>query len=221
MTDPLGGSWDAEKAYDRMAAPRARLLGDPWPTVGRFIGGLPRGALVLDVGAGNGRYFGMPESLGLRWIAVDLSREQLKLARRSLPPQSFLLRADGRALPVRRRRVDAALAVAVVHHLQTRGDRVALLHEIAESLRPGAPWLASAWSDTAAFARRGRLAEGGGPRDVLIPFREGLSEPVDRFFHLYADGELAAEAAEAGLGRVGEVLEAENRFASGFAAGRT
>lgn len=216
MTAPLGGSWDAGTAYDRMAEPRARALGAPWPAVARFVGRLPRGSVVLDVGVGNGRYFGLPEADGLRWVGADVSRAQLGLARRVLPAGSALVRADGRRLPLRDGAATAGVAVAVVHHLPTRPERVAVLHEMARCLRPGSPWMASAWSDVDAVARAGRRATGGGPQDVIIPFRGGLDQPVDRFYHLYREGELSAEAEEAGLGRAREVFEAENRFATGL-----
>jgi SAM-dependent methyltransferase len=198
-----------------MARARARVLGAPWPAVGRFLAGLRRDSLVLDVGVGNGRYTRTQEARGLRWLGVDVSGEQLRLARGTWPEGSGLARADGRWLPCRAGSADAAIALAVVHHLPVRGARVQLLREVARTLKPGAPWLVSAWADTAALARPGRPAPGGGPQDVVIPYHEGLDEPVDRFFHVYGEGELAGEAAEAGLGPVHERLEHENRFAEG------
>ncbi|HEX9709112.1 MAG TPA: class I SAM-dependent methyltransferase [Candidatus Thermoplasmatota archaeon] len=215
MPDPLGGRWDAAAAYDRIAAARDRALGAPWPAVGRFLAGLPRGAVVLDVGVGNGRYAALAEAWGLRWLGVDISREQLRIARLALPEGSGLARADARRLPVRGEAADAALAIAVVHHLPARGDRVAVLREVKRTLKPGGPWLASAWAETAGFARAGRPAPGGGSTDVVIPYHEGLPQPVDRFFHLYRGGELTAEAEDAGLAVAGERLEQENRFAEG------
>lgn len=202
---------DAEAVYDQIAEAWAKSRSGPWPEVTRFVASLPRGARLLDVGAGSGRYLKIRETAGLQALAVDVSRAQLKIASREAP-DARLIRGDLRALPLRAGTADGALVVAVVHHLETREERVAALREVRRVLAPGGNALVSAWSRDSDTFEGARAAPRGGPADFLVPFKAGQAVPVDRFFHAYGQGELAAEAKEAGFGGVREWAARENWF---------
>lgn len=201
-----------EEVYDTIAEAWVRTRSGPWPPVTRFLASLRRPALVADVGTGSGRYLNVEEARGLRFAALDFSRRQLEVARRSAREGVLFLRADVRLLPIRDSVAHAALGVAVVHHFLAREDRVGSMAEVRRVLKPGGRALISAWADGAEVFRGSRRVEGAGPRDFLVPFKERLEKPADRFFHAYAEGELESEALEAGFGGVREWTEKDNRF---------
>ena len=126
---PRFGEWDEE------------IEGDPWE---RFLeelaARLPAGGRVLDLGCGNGvkiaRLAGRFEL-----VAVDLSEEQLRLARAKVPEATFL-NADFGELDFPAQRFDAATAFYSVMHVP-RDEHRALFGRIAGWLKPGGLFLAS------------------------------------------------------------------------------
>lgn len=204
---------DMEAVYDAIAEAWVRTRSAAWPEVTAFLASLPRGSRVVDVGTGSGRYLAVPQAAGLRLVGLDFSRGQLSVARKVAAGANALVRADARELPVRTSAADAVLHVAVLHHLYDRADRVRSLAETRRALKPGGRALLSSWGTGAEVFEAARPLEGAGPRDFLIPFKERLETPAQRFFHAYEEGELGAEAAEAGFAQVREWTGRDNRFA--------
>ena len=99
--------------------------------VSKFAAELPPGALVLDAGAGEGRY--ASDFHKQRYIGVDLGVGDVTWNYRGLDAV-----ADLTALPFPVARFDAALNVVTLEHLR---EPAAALREIARTLRPGARFL--------------------------------------------------------------------------------
>jgi cyclopropane fatty-acyl-phospholipid synthase-like methyltransferase len=134
-----------EAGYDELA-PRfgewaARVEGDPWE---RFLeelaGRLAPGARVLDLGCGNGRKIAR---LAGRFdvTGVDISEEQLRLARAEIPAASFA-HADLAALDFPAESYDAVTAFYSISHVP-REEHAALFGKVARWLKPGGLFLAS------------------------------------------------------------------------------
>jgi len=136
-----------------------------------------------------------------RAVAFDASRRLLEYARRRARKADIFL-GDLCALPFGSASFDAAIAVASLHHLPTAADRVTALREIARILRPGGRALLMVWAfeqprfQEAADLQKNR--RGPGPGDVWVQWRAG-GKHVDRFYHLFVDGELPALVLDAGL----------------------
>ena len=134
-----------EAGYDELA-PRfgewaARVEGDPWE---RFLDELARRlaprARVLDLGCGNGQ---KTACLANRFdvTGVDISEEQLRLARAEIPDATFL-HADLAELEVPAESYDAVTAFYSISHVP-RDEHAALFGKVARWLRPGGLFLAS------------------------------------------------------------------------------
>src|SRR3989449_6797129 len=109
---------DIRATYDRIAESYAARRREPWPEVRLFIASLPRGARVLDVGAGHGRHTTVLADRGHRAVAFDFSRRLLSIGRAGEPRTGGALRIDwvgGEAtkLPFRDASFDAGLCIAV------------------------------------------------------------------------------------------------------------
>jgi SAM-dependent methyltransferase len=88
------------------------------------------GRVCLDVACGTGRCGPILAGAGYRAVGLDLSADQLRLARRRLPA---VVRADARFLPV----PDASVAAAVGLFFHTDvEDFAAVVREVARCLRP-------------------------------------------------------------------------------------
>jgi cyclopropane fatty-acyl-phospholipid synthase-like methyltransferase len=134
-----------QAGYDALA-PRfgewgSRVEGDPWE---RFLeelaGRLGDGARVLDLGCGNGA---KTARLATRFdvVGVDLSEEQLRLARATVPEATFL-QADFLELDFPPESFDAITAFYSIVHVP-RDEHPALFGRILRWLKPGGLFLAS------------------------------------------------------------------------------
>jgi ubiquinone/menaquinone biosynthesis C-methylase UbiE len=134
-----------EAGYDELA-PRfgewmARVEGDPWE---RFLeelaGRLAPGDRVLDVGCGNGE---KTSHLTGRFdvTGVDISEEQLRLARAEVPNATFI-QADFAELDFPAGSFDAVTAFYSVTHVP-REEHAALFGRISCWLKPGGHFLAA------------------------------------------------------------------------------
>ena len=134
-----------EAAYDELGARfgewAGRIEGEP---LDRFVGELrerlPAGARVLDLGCGAG----VPSTrqLAERFdvVGVDLSAEQVRLARAAVPPATFVQR-DFMELDVPPASLDAVTAFYSFMHVP-RDEHPPLLARIYEWLKPGGLFLA-------------------------------------------------------------------------------
>jgi len=134
-----------EAGYDELA-PRfgewaARVEGDPWERfLDELTGRLAPGARVLDLGCGNGQKIAR---LADRFevMGVDISEEQLRLARAEIPQAEFV-HADLAELDVSAESYDAVTAFYSISHVP-REEHAALFGKVARWLRPGGLFLAS------------------------------------------------------------------------------
>ena len=190
-----------EMIADSFAGTRTR----PWDEVREFIDRLPRAARVLDLGCGNGRHARLFAAQGHPTVGLDFSRRLLVIGRRDerreeSPGRIAWLEAEGTTLPLRDGTFDACLCVAVLHHLPTRGERLAALREIRRVLRPDGVVFVSVWSrEQPRFATAGtseRVSEDG---DVQVPWTMPDGSSIPRFYHLFQEGELERLIIESGL----------------------
>lgn len=198
----------------------------PWPDVIRFLEGLAPKGWLLDLACGNGRHTLPAVRLGHRVVALDVARGLLRRLRHRLREEkrledALLVEADALRLPLSDASVDAAIFVAGLHCIRGRSRRRAALVELRRVLKPGAPLqLTVWWRDPRRFrgplrrteARLESAREAGEGHagveqqalameagDVSMPWRHGLEQPVDRFFHLYTQDELEQDLLAAGF----------------------
>lgn len=191
--------------YDAIATHFSSTRYKAWPRVQAFIESLPPHSLVADVGCGNGKYFACAQRCGAgaacRYVVgVDASAGLLRLAREGERPakRTDLLRADGRRTALRGGIFDAAISIAVVHHFATHARRLEAVRELLRLLRPGGRVLISVWAKEQPKKRSRNDAA-----DVFIRWEMHERHDKDRrvyqrYYHLFAKGELERLAVEAG-----------------------
>uniref|UniRef100_A0A7S0ZXW3 Methyltransferase type 11 domain-containing protein n=1 Tax=Noctiluca scintillans TaxID=2966 RepID=A0A7S0ZXW3_NOCSC len=143
-----------------------------WPRVDAFIRSQPPGSLVADLGCGNGKNIPAVKESGSFVLASDMSPPLVRIAADAHDtgtPKVGLLVADCLCTPFRSGSFDAAVSIAVLHHLSTVPRRIQALREAARILRPQGEFLVYCWSyeqDADISASRHRFAT----QDVLVPF---------------------------------------------------
>ena len=194
---------EVRATYDRIAESYAAARVQPWPEVMDFITGLSAGGLVLDLGCGHGRHSRPLALTGHRVVGIDISRRLLSIGKkatsssREFRPIAWL-GADATVLPFPNEIFDAALCIAVLHHLPSRKERTRALSEIRRVLRPGGEAFLSVWSldDPHVADLLGKRPK---KPDVEIPWRLPDGSAVLRPYHLFREGELEELIIESGL----------------------
>jgi len=184
-----------QETYDHIAPHFSNTRYKPWPQVSDFLHTLPQGALVLDVGCGNGKYLGCAEQI----VVIGTDRSMGLLAVAADRGHSVFL-ADSLRLPVADMAVDAVISIAVVHHFSTYLLRLQAVSELRRVLKPNGLALIYVW----AKEQTERTFE---TQDVLVPWHfqpEGekaapQGEVFQRFYHVFVQGELEQLVQAAGL----------------------
>jgi SAM-dependent methyltransferase len=135
------------RGYDEVADQYAALESpdDPWPRMRRlraFVGGLPRGAGILDLGCGNGLPATRALSEAYDVVGVDISPEQIARARVNVPTATFHC-ADVRNVELPSASFDAIVALYLVDNVPSE-DYGVLFSRFSDWLVPGGRILLSA-----------------------------------------------------------------------------
>jgi SAM-dependent methyltransferase len=131
----------AEAFFDEQAESwdslRAQLL-DQAAGLFALVPLIPRGLRVADIGTGTGGMLPHFAEFAGTIVAVDISKEMLRLARARAKALGLdnieFVKADLHHLPLDNASVDAAFATLVLHHAQ---NPAAALKEMVRILRPG------------------------------------------------------------------------------------
>jgi len=194
--------------YERIAEPFAASREEPWPEVLSFASALPEPARIADVGCGNGRHARSLASSGHRVFAVDFARNLLLIGRRGSRGRVWgahiaWIQAEATTLPLRDGSMDAAICVAVLHHLPSVEERVRALRELRRILASRGRLFVSVWAlDQPRFrkaveARRQLPSNVQG--DVAVPWTMPDGVVIPRYYHLFQEGELEELIIESGL----------------------
>ncbi|XP_078440790.1 S-adenosyl-L-methionine-dependent methyltransferases superfamily protein isoform X2 [Wolffia australiana] len=191
------------QVYDAIAPHFSATRFAIWPAVASFLGALPAGSLVLDAGCGNGKYlFSHPSSL---FLGCDICPP---LARICAARGAEALVADATRLPLRPLLCDAALSIAVLHHLSTEPRRRAAVAELVRVLRPAGRALITVWAreqeDQSKLAKWAPLQEAAAPPRPARPL-DRIPEEDQEFlvpWHVpFHRAEVGSAAAADGLAR--------------------
>lgn len=126
------------RGYDELAetyAARRSSDGREVAVLDNFLDCLPESARVLDAGCGQGTPVLRRLAEAATGIGVDFSREQLRLARETVPAAS-LVQGDMTALPLRAGAFDGVTAFNSLIHVPLAEHRT-VVDEFARVLRPG------------------------------------------------------------------------------------
>lgn len=214
-------SANVHAVYDAIAPHFAATRYAPWPRVDAFLASLPRHALLADVGCGNGKYLLAAAAAGRGAVSVGTDRCAGLAAVAARARAGDAAVADVRAQPFRGGVFDAALNIAVVHHLASAARRVEAWAETARLLVVGGRALVYVWAQDRPAGvgppvprkgNKGRrmLERRFEAQDMLVPWHLrrrkegaedervlGATEEVHmRFYHVYMQGELEAELAQ-------------------------
>lgn len=129
------------RVYDAIAPHFSSTRFAKWPKVAAFLSSLPLGSLILDAGCGNGKYLGFTPNCF--FIGCDISAQLIKICKER---GHDVLVADAVNLPYRTGFGDAAISIAVLHHLSTENRRKKAIEELIRVVKKGGLVLITVWA---------------------------------------------------------------------------
>ncbi|WAQ99909.1 TRM9B-like protein, partial [Mya arenaria] len=154
-------SLHVQNIYNEIAPCMNNLENKAWPHVKRFLKRFPPGAVIADIGCGNGRYMDINKATFK--VGIDVCCPLVDFAREK---GHETLYGDNLHVPFRDGVFDGVVSIGVIHHFCSKARRVAALRELARILRPGGKLMLYVW----AFEQKHRRFDG---QDILIPWHEG------------------------------------------------
>ncbi|KAJ7546816.1 hypothetical protein O6H91_08G055800 [Diphasiastrum complanatum] len=130
-----------QEVYDAIAPHFSSTRFAKWPKVAQFLHSIAPGSIVVDAGCGNGKYLGLnPKCF---FVGCDISAPLVAIcAQRG----HEVLIADALFLPYRTGVCDAAISIAVLHHLSSEQRRVRAIEELLRVVRHGGKVLITVWA---------------------------------------------------------------------------
>jgi alkylated DNA repair dioxygenase AlkB/ubiquinone/menaquinone biosynthesis C-methylase UbiE len=159
-----------------------------WPGATQFLSELPPASIVADIGAGDGKYFPAIWEAGSYVIGTDISLPLLQQSvyrgseaggsegqpesrrvsehRHHLRNRPAVAVADCMNVPLRTKSCDAAICIAVMHHLSTRERRIRCISELSRIVKVDGLINIQAWAMEQEEGSRRKFAG----TDVFVPF---------------------------------------------------
>lgn len=137
----------SKAGYETIAEDFSRTRGKFWEELLFVRDLIPKGARLLDIGCGNGRFLGAPLDETIDYTGVDFSEGLIEVARERYGARaktSFVV-GDALTLPFPDHSFDTAVSFAVLHHIPSRAYRVRFLREAARVTKPGGMIIITAW----------------------------------------------------------------------------
>ncbi|KAJ9601051.1 hypothetical protein L9F63_000786 [Diploptera punctata] len=129
------------EVYEEIANHFSETRHKPWPNVVEFIQSLPFGSVLVDVGCGNGKYFG--HKAGLFEIGCDRSFGLTAVCQE----RGFeVFNCNCLSIPLKSGIADGCISIAVIHHLATKERRLRAIEEIIRILQPDGKALIYVWA---------------------------------------------------------------------------
>ncbi|KAL8267397.1 hypothetical protein R6Q59_004741 [Mikania micrantha] len=129
------------RVYDAIAPHFSATRFAKWPKVSAFLNTLPSGSVILDAGCGNGKYLGLNPNCF--FIGCDISAPLIQICS---DRGHEVLVADAVNLPYRSGYGDAAISIAVLHHLSTEHRRKKAIDELVRVVKKGGHVLITVWA---------------------------------------------------------------------------
>ncbi|KXN82606.1 tRNA (carboxymethyluridine(34)-5-O)-methyltransferase [Leucoagaricus sp. SymC.cos] len=203
--------------YDKIASHFSSTRYKPWPIIAKFLSELPTGWIGLDSGTGNGKYLPLDRQGDIWTIGLDRSINLLKIAERAGGKQREVVLGNVLDLCWRTHAFDYAISIATIHHLATPERRMLAVQRLLQSVASDhGRVLIYVWAiEQDELSKRvipqGELDNTKLGRDVVVPWvrshqntsessspsEESQEQIYNRYYHMFAKGELTGLVIEA------------------------
>lgn len=175
--------------YETVARHFSSTRYNAWPRVAEFVRSLEPGSLIADIGCGNGKYM---KCVGAQSAVIGGDRSS-NLAAICKQNGLNVMVCDAMLVPIRSESCDAALSIAVLHHLSTLHHRLAAVKELVRVLRVGGRGVIYAWAHEQKANSKRQFEENR--QDFMVPWNldRRFAKPAQQEKKANGGGNAAAE----------------------------
>lgn len=158
---------------------------------------------VLDLGCGNGRYYGVVKYNNADYIGIDNSEKLLEEARKKYPEARFQL-ADALSIPFADKSFDKVYSMAVFHHIPSKKIRLEFLKEAKRVLKDDGIFVLTVWKfyrpkEYFLLFKYTILKLLGKTKVDFKDFFEPWGDETERYYHWFSKRELSKLFKTAGF----------------------
>ena len=138
---------------------------------------------------------------GFKYIGLDQSEEQIKIARKNFPNNKFVV-GEMTKLPFEDNSFDVIYCVAAFHHLPDEKTRLAALQEMRRVLKPNSRVIMTNWNlfsnSVKKVVAKGKFVKNGA--EFMVPWLNPKGEVLgERYYHGFTMLELEDLSAKTGF----------------------
>jgi tRNA (uracil-5-)-methyltransferase TRM9 len=171
---------DVKSVYELIADHFDQTRRSHWECVRVFLDGVNRYSIVGDVGMGNGKYLTYRKDLVM--IGVDVCEKLVSLATKKVKTLTDIMVASAFDLPYRDNLLDAAICIAVLHHMRTENERDELIRSVFKKLREGGTAFFTVWSCEQELKPKWIHI---GNNDYMVPWTDTTGSVLHRYYHFF------------------------------------
>lgn len=174
-----------DTVYDKIASHFDKTRYSIWNCVRKFLDTLPINSFVADIGTGNGKNTRYRDDIIV--IGNDISSNLVTIAQDKNTSNNDFLLANGLELPYRDSIFDAAISIAVLHHINNEKQRLQFINEILRIVKNNGHILITVWAAEQDIKPKWIHIK---DNDYLIPWhlKDGTIE--NRYYHLFSKDEI-------------------------------
>ncbi len=188
---------NVKEVYEVIASHFSDTRYSHWKCVRDFLDQFESGQLIGDIGCGNGK--NMLYRKDLHYIGCDITENLVEIARQKTGNEIIV--ADGTFMPFISEFFDAAMSVAVIHHLMTLELRKKFVQEMVRCTKDDGFIMFTVWMHDQPLKKKWTPIPCGEDGDYWIPWhnrsdnkssnnKEG--EVLQRYYHLFTEEEVFA-----------------------------
>jgi len=171
--------------YDKIASHFDKTRFSIWKCVKKFLDPLPINSFLADIGTGNGKNTRYRDDIIV--IGNDISKNLLSIAQDKNTSNNDFILANGIELPYRDSIFDAAISIAVLHHIDNEKQRLQFISEILRVVKNNGRILITVWASEQDIKPKWIHIK---DNDYMIPWhlKDGTIE--NRYYHLFSKKEI-------------------------------
>tara|TARA_B100000700_G_C14868928_1_gene772452 strand:- start:327 stop:950 length:624 start_codon:yes stop_codon:yes gene_type:complete len=165
-----------KNVYNTISNKFSATRGYLWGGVEKFINSLEEESLILDAGCGNGKNMFRDDC---HFIGIDNSIKMIEIVNSR---SKIGMIGDVRKIPFKNDTFDAALSVAVIHHLYEDSDRIKAVNELVRVVKKGGKIFIQVWENMKNKSSKFEQIE---KNDYLVKWDNRDGNIYKRYYHLF------------------------------------
>lgn len=174
-----------------------------WNSIKNFISSIPANSFILDCGCGNGKHMLLRNDC--YFTGFDFCNNSMKICKNK---NLEILINDVKLIPIRNNLFEYTLCVAVLHHLESKSNRIQAINELSRVTKLNGYIYIQVWSSD--VKKNKKFIKINDNNDYFITWFVNKNKTIKRYYHLFEKEELINLCKECNLDICEIIYEFDN-----------